>query len=68
MVHGADELPVVIVAAWSKGYARKGAALQGLSRSEEAIIAYGYAIDKEQNPAAQDELQKKMDECNAALR
>lgn len=67
-MHDSDELPAVCGAAWSKGYARKGAALHGLSRSEEAIIAYGYAIDKEQNPAAQDELQKKMDECNAALR
>jgi predicted RNA polymerase sigma factor len=58
----------MIAAAWSKGYARKGAALQGLSRLEEAIIAYDHAIDKENNPAAQAELQKKMEECNAALK
>lgn len=55
-------------AAWSKGYARKGAALQGLSRLEEAIITYDHAIEKEKNPAAQAELQKKMEECNAALK
>lgn len=52
---------------WSKGFARKGAALQGKNRIEEAIIAYGIAISKEKSEATQAELQKKMEECNAAL-
>jgi hypothetical protein len=33
----------------------------------EAIIAYGIAISKEKSEATQAELQKKMEECNAAL-
>ena len=57
-----------MLADWSRGHARKGAALQGLSRLEEAIIAYDHAIGKEQNPTTQDELQKKVEECNAALK
>ena len=40
---------------------------QGLLRTEEAIIAYDYAIENEANPATVEELQRKIGECNAQL-
>ena len=36
---------------WSKGYARKGAALHGLRRYVEAIEAYETGLKIEDNPA-----------------
>lgn len=44
--------------AWSKGYARKGAALHGLKRYDDAIAAYEAGIKYEDSPALRKGLQE----------
>lgn len=48
--------------AWSKGYARKGAALHGARRYDDAIAAYEAGLAVENSPA----LRKGLDEVKAA--
>ncbi|GJE84765.1 heat shock protein sti1 homolog [Phanerochaete sordida] len=52
---------VKINPAWSKGYARKGAALHGLRRYEEAISAYEEGLKLEDSPALRKGLQEVKD-------
>ncbi|KAF8631141.1 hypothetical protein AX15_002487 [Amanita polypyramis BW_CC] len=47
---------------WAKGYARKGAALHGARRYDEAIAAYEEGLGHEDSPA----LRKGLDEVRAA--
>ena len=43
---------------WGKGYARKGAALHGAHKWDEAIAAYEQGIEVEDSPALQKGLQE----------
>ena len=43
---------------WGKGYARKGAALHGAHKWDEAIAAYQQGIEVEDSPALQKGLQE----------
>ena len=42
---------------WAKGYARKGAALHGARRYDDAILAYEAGIKLEDSPALRNGLQ-----------
>lgn len=46
---------------WAKGYLRKGAALHGLRRFDEAIEAYEVGIKLEDSPAMRKGLQEVKD-------
>lgn len=46
---------------WGKGYARKGAALHGARRFDEAIAAYEKGIEYEDSPALRKGLQEVKD-------
>ena len=46
---------------WGKGYARKGAALHGARRYDEAIAAYEKGIEYEDSPALRKGLQEVKD-------
>ncbi len=46
---------------WSKGYARKGAALHGERRYDEAIAAYEEGLKLEDSPALKKGLQEVKD-------
>jgi len=46
---------------WAKGYLRKGAALHGLRRFDEAIEAYQAGIQLEDSPAMRKGLQEVKD-------
>jgi stress-induced-phosphoprotein 1 len=46
---------------WAKGYARKGAALHGAKRYDEAITAYEAGIKLEDSPALRKGLQEVRD-------
>ncbi|KAF8450887.1 activator of Hsp70 and Hsp90 chaperone [Boletus edulis BED1] len=52
---------VSISPSWGKGYARKGAALHGARRFEEAIAAYEEGIKSEDSPALRKGLQEVRD-------
>ncbi len=55
--------------AWSKGYARKGAALHGLKRYDDAIVAYEAGIKYEDSPALRKGLQEVQDaKCTSCRR
>ncbi len=58
------EQTVKINPKWAKGYARKGAALHGLHRWDEAVSAYEAGIAVEDSPA----LQKGLTEVKEAQR
>lgn len=60
------EACIKINPAWSKGYARKGAALHGLRQYEEAILAYETGLKLEDSPALRKGLQEVKD-AKAAL-
>jgi stress-induced-phosphoprotein 1 len=47
---------------WGKGYARKGAALHGARRYDEAILAYEEGLKHEDSPA----LRKGLEEVRSA--
>ena len=47
--------------AWSKGYARKGAALHGQRRYDEAIAAYEEGLKLEDSPVLRKGLQEVKD-------
>ena len=46
---------------WAKGYARKGAALHGARRYDDAIVAYEAGIKLEDSPALRKGLQEVQD-------
>ena len=46
---------------WSKGYARKGAALHGARRYDDAIVAYEAGIKLEDSAALRKGLQEVQD-------
>ena len=46
---------------WAKGYARKGAALHGARRYDDAIAAYEAGIKLEDSPALRKGLQEVQD-------
>lgn len=46
---------------WAKGYARKGAALHGARRYDDAILAYEAGIKLEDSPASRKGLQEVQD-------
>jgi stress-induced-phosphoprotein 1 len=46
---------------WAKGYARKGAALHGARRYDDAILAYEAGINLEDSPALRKGLQEVQD-------
>jgi stress-induced-phosphoprotein 1 len=48
-------------ASWAKGYARKGAALHGTKRYDEAITAYEAGIKLEDSPALRKGLREVQD-------
>ncbi|KAG8218324.1 activator of Hsp70 and Hsp90 chaperone [Butyriboletus roseoflavus] len=52
---------VTLSPSWGKGYARKGAALHGARRYDEAIAAYEKGIQFEDNPALRKGLQEVKD-------
>jgi stress-induced-phosphoprotein 1 len=52
---------------WSKGYARKGAALHGAKRWDEAIAAYEEGLKVEDSPALRKGLQEVKDAKGALI-
>ncbi|KAJ7499347.1 activator of Hsp70 and Hsp90 chaperone [Mycena latifolia] len=52
---------VVVNSSWSKGYARKGAALHGARRYDEAIAAYEEGLKLEDSPALRKGLKEVQD-------
>lgn len=46
---------------WSKGYARKGAALHGARRYDDAIVAYEEGLKLEDSPALRKGLKEVQD-------
>lgn len=46
---------------WAKGYARKGAALHGAKRYDEAIVAYEEGLKLEDSPAIRKGLKEVQD-------
>jgi len=52
---------IKVNASWAKGYARKGAALHGAKRYDEAIAAYDAGIKLEDSPALRKGLQEVKD-------
>ena len=46
---------------WSKGYARKGAAIHGLKRWEDAVEAYNAGLKLEDSPALRKGLKEVQD-------
>lgn len=52
---------------WAKGYLRKGAALHGLRRFDEAIEAYQAGIQLEDSPAMRKGLQEVKDAQGESL-
>lgn len=52
---------VTLNPSWGKGYARKGAALHGAHRYDEAITAYEMGIQYEDSPALRKGLQEVKD-------
>ncbi|KAI9575022.1 chaperone [Boletus coccyginus] len=52
---------VTLSPSWGKGYARKGAALHGARRYDEAIVAYEKGIQYEDSPALRKGLQEVRD-------
>ena len=61
MYANADLQCIKVNPAWSKGYARKGAALHGQRRYDEAIAAYEEGLKLEDNPALRKGLQEVKD-------
>jgi stress-induced-phosphoprotein 1 len=52
---------VTINPTWGKGYIRKGAALHGVRRYDEAIAAYEKGLEYEDSPALRKGLQEVKD-------
>jgi len=52
---------VKVNSSWSKGYARKGAALHGAKRYDEAIVAYEEGLKLEDSPALRKGLKEVQD-------
>ena len=52
---------------WGKGYLRKGAALHGAKRYDEAIAAYEAGIKLEDSPALRKGLQEVQDAKGASF-
>lgn len=52
---------------WSKGYARKGAALHGLKRWEDAVEAYNAGLKLEDSPALRKGLKEVQDAAGTTL-
>ena len=52
---------IKVNASWAKGYARKGAALHGAKRYDEAVTAYEAGIKLEDSPALRKGLQEVKD-------
>lgn len=63
ILHAADlNQCIELNSTWGKGYARKGAALHGARRYDEAILAYEEGLKHEDSPV----LRKGLEEVRSA--